>query len=246
MKCQLSFKQNKKIKYCQNHVISRERWKILLHITHALLLQTLLLCSRWAHHHHWNIGLVPITWHILTRSAQKGIISILKPPLPLPGAILAHFFSLGFPPLLTLWVFYCGFFSPVGKEELLILMGVTEQQKVHQRLPKGQWCVVCLSLMSAGFGMSQENKLGNKQVGELIDQLVAWQGCVRCWLRDLINVLSFLTPSSSSIKPPRVLIRGLIPPSQLHQEHALEPSAWETDTSSPCGRNTQPMITHIS
>lgn len=43
-----------------------------------------------------------------------------------------------------------------------------------------QWCVVCLSLVSAGFGMSQEDKLGNKQVGELIDQLVAWRGCVRC------------------------------------------------------------------
>lgn len=62
-------------------------------------------------------------------------------------------------------------------------MGVTGQQKVYQRLLKVQWCVVCLSLVSAGFGMSQEDKLGNKQVGELIDQLVAWQGCVHCWLR---------------------------------------------------------------
>lgn len=187
--------------------------------------------------------------HNMTHSYQKctkGNYLYLKTSSSSPRCNPGSFFLSGIPsppytPSFLLW-----FFFPVGKEELLILMGVTEQQKVHQRLPKGQWCVVCLSLMSAGFGMSQENKLGNKQVGELIDQLVAWQGCVRCWLRDLINVLSFLTPSSSSIKPPRVLIRGLIPPSQLHQEHALEPSAWETDTSSPCGRNTQPMITHIS
>lgn len=128
--------------------------------------------SQWAHHHHWNMGLVP-TWHIFSRSAQKGITSFKKKPLPLPGAILAHFFVSRIPsPPYTPNVFTF-FFSLFGKEELLILTGVTGQQKVYQRLPKGQWCVVCLSLVSAGFRMSQEDKLGNKQVGELIDQLVA-------------------------------------------------------------------------
>lgn len=115
-----------------------------------------------------------------------------------------------------------------GKEKfiamLLFLMWELGQQKVHHRLAKGLRCVVHLSLASAGFEMSQRDKLGNKQVGERIGQSAAWRGCVCCWLRDLIIVLSLLTPSSSSTKPPGVHIWGWIPPPPLYWECAFEPS----------------------
>lgn len=117
------------------------------------------------------------TWHIFTRSAQKGIISF-KNPSSSPRSNPSSLFLSRIPsPPYTPNVFTF-FFSLFGKEKL-ILMGDTGQQKVYHRLLKGQWCVVCLSLVSAGFEMSQEDKLGNKQVGEQTDQSVAWQGCVR-------------------------------------------------------------------
>lgn len=73
---------------------------------------------------------------------------------------------------------FCFFFFQFGKEKLIVVllfpMQELGQQKVHHRLAKGLWCVVCLSLVSAAFGMSQGDKLGNKQVGEQIGQSAAW------------------------------------------------------------------------
>lgn len=69
---------------------------------------------------------------------------------------------------------------------------------------KGATMCSLLSPASAGFGMSQADKLGNKQVGEGMGQSVVWQGCACGWLRDLIDALSFLTHSST--KPSGVVI----------------------------------------
>ena len=218
----------------------KESWKPVPHIMPLLLTRgehiTFTETSDWCQCDTFLAGM------------QEREIYLFLKALPLSGALITHFSFPG-SHLLTILSIFSALFLRSSKEKfiamLLFLMWELWLHKVHHRLAEGPWCVVCLSLVSAGFGMSQGDELGNKQVGERIGQSAAWWGCVCHWLRDLINVLSLLTPFSSSTKPPGVLMGGWIP-SPPPQERALEPSAWETPVSSPHGRNTKPTITHTS
>lgn len=138
---------------------------------------------------------------IILVEVQERETSFLR-KLHLPHALTIHFPSPGFP-LLIVFPMFC---FQLSKEKfiavLLFFMLKWWLQKVHHRLAKGLPCVICLSLVSAGIGMSGIDKLGSKQVGEGMDHLTGCQGCVCSWLRGLINALSFLMHSSSGTKPP--------------------------------------------
>lgn len=154
--------------------------------------------------------MVPVpVWHNFSRSARKGndltkkkkkIITTTSYPRHSHNSLFLSMIPFSCPAphiLLPFWQ---------RKVHCCVVIPDARGMAAEGAPEAGKGATMCnlLSPASAGFGMSQADKLGNKQVGEGMGQSVVWQGCACGWLRDLIDALSFLTHSST--KPPGVLI----------------------------------------